>query len=147
MKKNKIFIALAVGIGAYLLWNMKKNKSTSPPVTPEPEYSPSFFVKTGGKKLSDEEVFRGINDFTKSTRMQNKQYVRVPTPNILLGKPNPKSLEYLQKGEDFEVENSRGERKKVLGYSHVGVILDVPITDAGQGGWLEKGETFKLLKV
>ena len=143
MKKNKIFIALAVGIGAYLLWNLKRKKSSG--VVEQVKETVEKVAEP--LKTKDEEVFRGINDFAKSTRVQNKQYVRIPNPNILLGKPNASRLEYLQRGEDFEVENSRGERKKVLGYSNVGVILDVPVTDSGIGGWLEKGETFKLLKV
>jgi len=143
MKNKKLIIGLGLGIGAYLIWNLKRKKSSG--VVEQVKETVEKAVEP--LKTKDEEVFRGVNEFAKSTRVQNKQYVRIPNPHKLLGKSNATRLEYLQKGEDFEVENSRGERKKVLGYSNVGVILNVPITDAGQGGWLEKGETFKLLKV
>ena len=144
MKKNKIFIALAVGIGAYLLWNLKRKKSSG--VVEQVKETVEKAVEP--LKTKDEEVFRGVNEFTKNMRVQNKQHIRIPNPHKLLGKPNNAiRLEYLQKGDNFEVENSSGERKKVLGYSNVGIILDVPITDAGQGGWLEKGEAFKLFKI
>ena len=56
MKKNKIFIGLALGVGAYLLWNMKRTKTISK--TESVNEKDISDVKTGGKKLSDEEKTR-----------------------------------------------------------------------------------------
>lgn len=54
MKNKKIIIGLALGVGAYLLWNMKRKKSTG--VVEEIKETVESISETGGIKPSKTEL-------------------------------------------------------------------------------------------
>lgn len=100
MKKNKIFIGLAVGIGAYLLWNLKRKKSSGvveqvkETVAPTPEVGEtrSYFKskdgrilqcpkgKIGGTKdnpssfCTDQQINKKITDVEKTRLFKDGNY-------------------------------------------------------------------------
>ena len=63
MKTKNAIIGLALGVGAYLLWNLKRKKSSG--VVEQVKETVEKAVEP--LKTKDEEVFRGINSFAKST--------------------------------------------------------------------------------
>lgn len=87
MKKNKIFIALAVGIGAYLLWSSKRKKMADKQLeldkSNQKPKSVESIPQTGGIKPSETELtneqvialFKRANNYYRGGARPNQELI------------------------------------------------------------------------
>lgn len=136
MKNKNLLVGVGVAILLYFIFKSKKGKQVTEKV------KETVMPKSKGK-----EIYSGVKQGDTSSRANNLQIVFLNVPKYFPIPTKGGSIKYFQQNDKYEIENSKGERKKILGANPEYIVLDVRMKDSGQGAWLQKGEPFKIFKL
>jgi len=126
MKKNKIFIGLAVGIGVYLLWNLKRKKSSG--VVEQVKETVKQTVQPSSKP-SSKMVYRGIVKHSAPAGVNTYLYGFQSLMSITRGKAEysdifaTSSRLKATQTDNFFLRDSKGNDYTIIGVNNSGVYI------------------------